>query len=166
LRVQATKSLSGFEVTTDGTGVVGHAGAALLRELADRVGLTRALGWGASRGRRRRHPDAAVLRNLAVRRLRDQRNVALDASAEQHLGRRAPEALRDPCRCFAAEVATVSERTVSLENHPVATTRVKEPLPILVRTELHLVDDRRDARRCEQLLEFGDVEVGTPIERA
>jgi hypothetical protein len=39
-----TKSLSSFEVTTDGAGVVGHAGAALLDELADRVGLTRALG--------------------------------------------------------------------------------------------------------------------------
>jgi Transposase DDE domain group 1 len=65
LRVQATNSPSGFEVTTDATGVVGHAGAALLRELADRVGLTGALGWGAASGRRR-HPDAAVLRDLAV----------------------------------------------------------------------------------------------------
>ena len=55
---------SGFEVTTDGTGVVGHAGAALLRELADRLGLTTALGWRGPR--RRRHPDAAVLRDLAV----------------------------------------------------------------------------------------------------
>jgi hypothetical protein len=45
LRVQATNSRSGFEVTIDGTGVVGHAGAALLRELADRLGLTAALGW-------------------------------------------------------------------------------------------------------------------------
>jgi hypothetical protein len=65
LRVQATKSRPGFEVTTDGTGVVGHAGAALLVELADRLGLTRALGWG-QQGARRRHPDAAVLRDLAV----------------------------------------------------------------------------------------------------
>jgi Transposase DDE domain group 1 len=65
LRVQATNSGSSFEVTTDGTGVVGHAGAALLRELADRVGLTRALGWQQPDGRRR-HPDAAVLRDLAV----------------------------------------------------------------------------------------------------
>jgi len=38
LRVQATNSPGSFEVTTDGVGVVGHAGAALLRELADRVG--------------------------------------------------------------------------------------------------------------------------------
>ena len=64
LRVQATNSRSSFEVTTDGTGVVGHAGAALLRELADRVGLTAALGWRDPQGRR--HPDAAVLRDLAV----------------------------------------------------------------------------------------------------
>jgi hypothetical protein len=65
LRVQATKSPASFEVTTDGTGVVGHAGAALLRELADRVGLTGALGWQQAGGRRC-HPDAAVLRDLAV----------------------------------------------------------------------------------------------------
>jgi Transposase DDE domain group 1 len=65
LRVQATNSSSSFEVTTDGTGVVGHAGAALLRELADRLGLTRALGWHQPSGRRC-HPDAAVLRDLAV----------------------------------------------------------------------------------------------------
>src|SRR5829696_4438671 len=60
LRVQATKSASSVEVTTDGTGVVGHAGAALLR-----VELTRAFGWREP-GERRRHPDAAVLRDLAV----------------------------------------------------------------------------------------------------
>jgi DDE family transposase len=66
LRVQATNSPSSFEVTTDGTGVVGHAGAALLAELADRLGLTRALGWGASHSRHRQHPDARVLRDLAV----------------------------------------------------------------------------------------------------
>jgi Transposase DDE domain group 1 len=64
LGVQATNSSSRVEVTTDGTGVVGHAGAALLRELADRVGLTGALGWRDPQGRR--HPDAAVLRDLAV----------------------------------------------------------------------------------------------------
>ena len=65
LRVQATNSPGGFEVTTDGAGVVGHAGAALLRELADRVGLTKALGWHRAGGRRR-HLDGAVLRDLAV----------------------------------------------------------------------------------------------------
>jgi Transposase DDE domain group 1 len=65
LRVQATNSRVGFEVTTDGTGVVAHAGAALLRELADRLELTGALGWRAAPGRRG-HPDAHVLRDLAV----------------------------------------------------------------------------------------------------
>ena len=64
MRVQATNWASSFEVTTDGTGVVGHAGAALLRELADRVGLTKALGWRAAAARH--HRDAAVLRDLAV----------------------------------------------------------------------------------------------------
>ena len=65
MRVQATNSPSRFEVTTNGAGVVGHAGAALLRELADRLGLTRAVGWRVPGGRRR-HLDAAVLRDLAV----------------------------------------------------------------------------------------------------
>jgi hypothetical protein len=64
LRVQATNSPGSFEVTTDGAGVVGHAGAALLGELADRLGLTRALGWRDPGGRR--HQDARVLRDLAV----------------------------------------------------------------------------------------------------
>jgi hypothetical protein len=53
LRVQATNSAGSFEVTTDGVGVVGHAGAALLGELADQVGLTGALGWRGPQGRRR-----------------------------------------------------------------------------------------------------------------
>jgi hypothetical protein len=65
LRVQATNSPARFEVTTDGAGVVGHAGAALLRELADRLGLTSALGWQLPGGRRR-HVDAHVLGDLAV----------------------------------------------------------------------------------------------------
>jgi hypothetical protein len=64
LRVQAINSPGSFEVTTDGVGVVGHAGAALLGELADRLGLTRALGWRDPGGRR--HQDARVLRDLAV----------------------------------------------------------------------------------------------------
>jgi hypothetical protein len=46
LRGQATKPPARFEVTCDGTGVVGHAGAALLVELADRLGLTRGAGLG------------------------------------------------------------------------------------------------------------------------
>jgi hypothetical protein len=68
LRVQATRTRAGFEVTCDGDGVVGHAGAALLGELADRLGLTAALGWRADRRRtgRHRHATGRVLRDLAV----------------------------------------------------------------------------------------------------
>jgi hypothetical protein len=43
LRVQATKPRARFEVTADGDGLVGHAGAVLLVELADRLGLPAAL---------------------------------------------------------------------------------------------------------------------------
>jgi len=68
LRVQATKPPAQFEVTCDGDGIAGHAGAALLGELADRLGLTAALGWQAGRTQtsRHRHGAGAVLRDLAV----------------------------------------------------------------------------------------------------
>jgi hypothetical protein len=60
LRVQATRTRPRFEVTCDGTGVVGHAGAALLVELADRLGLTAALSWRAGRGQTPRHRHDAA----------------------------------------------------------------------------------------------------------
>jgi hypothetical protein len=63
--MQPTNPRVGFEVTTDGSCVVSHAGAALLRELADRLELTGALARQTSPSRRR-HPDAHVLRDLAV----------------------------------------------------------------------------------------------------
>jgi Transposase DDE domain group 1 len=68
LRVQATNSRPRFEVTCDGEGVVSHAGATLLAELADRLELSAALSWRAGRGQtpRRRHDVGAVLRDLAV----------------------------------------------------------------------------------------------------
>jgi hypothetical protein len=51
LRVQATNSRSSFEVTTDGVGVVGHAGAAAARvgrpAWADRHAGLAAAGWPA-----------------------------------------------------------------------------------------------------------------------
>ena len=39
----------GLKVTSDGEGLVGHAGAVLLRELVDRVGLTEGLGQALRR---------------------------------------------------------------------------------------------------------------------
>ena len=68
MRVQATKPPARFEVTCDGTGIAGHAGSALLVELADRLGLTTALGWRAGRTQtsRHRHGAGQVLRDLAV----------------------------------------------------------------------------------------------------
>src|SRR5680860_829307 len=56
------------EVTADGEGVVSHAGAALLAETADRIGLTEALSEGLAPMRERRgaHDPGRVVRDLAV----------------------------------------------------------------------------------------------------
>jgi hypothetical protein len=65
--VQATNTRPRFEVTGDGEGIVGHAGAVLLAELADRLGLTRELGRRANLGLRAgAHDRGQVLRDLAV----------------------------------------------------------------------------------------------------
>jgi hypothetical protein len=68
LPVQRSRTRSRFEVTRDGEGIVSHTGAALLVELADRLGLTAALSWRAGRGQtvRHRHNAGMVLRDLAV----------------------------------------------------------------------------------------------------
>jgi hypothetical protein len=56
------------EVRADGEGVVSHAGAALLAETADRIGLTSALSGALAgiRQRRGRHDPGRVVRDLAV----------------------------------------------------------------------------------------------------
>jgi hypothetical protein len=56
------------DVTADGQGVVSHAGAALLAQVADKTGLTRALSLrlGSMRERRSGHDPGRVLRDLAV----------------------------------------------------------------------------------------------------
>src|SRR3954449_5996524 len=56
------------DVTPDGEGLVSHAGAALLAEIADRVGLTRELSRALAglRERRGRHDLGRVIRDLAV----------------------------------------------------------------------------------------------------
>ena len=55
-------------VTTDGTGVVSHAGTVLLAELADRIGLTAALSEATDglRARRAGHDPGRVLVDVAV----------------------------------------------------------------------------------------------------
>jgi Transposase DDE domain group 1 len=65
--VQSTAWSKDLRVTADGTGVVSHVGAALLRMLADRAGLTGALSAGlARRGRWPVHDRGRVLVDLAV----------------------------------------------------------------------------------------------------
>ena len=56
------------EVTSDGAGLVSHAGTALLAQVADKVGLTRALSsrLAAVKRRRRGHDPGRVVRDLAV----------------------------------------------------------------------------------------------------
>jgi hypothetical protein len=56
------------EVTSDGAGLVSHAGSALLAQVADKVGLTNALSLrlAAVKQRRRGHDPGRVIRDLAV----------------------------------------------------------------------------------------------------
>jgi Transposase DDE domain group 1 len=64
---RATRSQT-VEVTADGEGLVSHAGAGLLVELGDRVGLTRALSdaLASTRVRRSAHDPGQVVRDLTV----------------------------------------------------------------------------------------------------
>jgi Transposase DDE domain group 1 len=56
------------DVTTDGSGLVSHAGSALLGQVADKVGLTSALSLRLAglKQRRRGHDPGNVIRDLAV----------------------------------------------------------------------------------------------------
>jgi Transposase DDE domain group 1 len=65
--VQSTAWSKDLRVTADGTGVVSHVGAALLRMLADRTGLTETMsGALARRGWWPQHDRGRVLVDLAV----------------------------------------------------------------------------------------------------
>ena len=65
--MQATNTRPRFEVVADGQGICSHVGAALLGELADRLGLTSELGRRAYRGvRAGAHDRGQVLRDLVV----------------------------------------------------------------------------------------------------
>jgi len=68
LKVQRDGRSFTVEVTTDGDGLVSHAGSALLAQVADKSGLTRALSGGLAglRERRSGHDCGRVIRDLAV----------------------------------------------------------------------------------------------------
>jgi hypothetical protein len=71
--VQSTAWSKDLRVTADGTGLVSHVGAALLRMLADRAGLTAALSAGlARRGRWPGHDRGRVLVDIDVLRHQEQ----------------------------------------------------------------------------------------------
>ncbi len=92
----ATTRVGTVEVTADGDGLVSHAGAALLVELADRTGLTAGLSeaLAATRERRSAHDPGRVLRDLAVM-LADGGDCVTDVDAyrgqERLFGARASE---------------------------------------------------------------------------
>jgi len=68
MKVQRDGRSFTVDVTADGEGVVSHAGAALLAETADRIGLTDALSKGLASMRERRgaHDPGRVVRDLVV----------------------------------------------------------------------------------------------------
>lgn len=68
LQVKASTRPRRFTVVTDGDGIVNHAGTAALSQLADALGLTKALSVAMAPTRRRRskHEPGRVLRDLLV----------------------------------------------------------------------------------------------------
>src|SRR6516162_11765845 len=63
--MKATGWLKGLEVAAGGTGIVSHAGLALLRALADRTGLTGGLSRALASDRLLVHDRGLVLADLA-----------------------------------------------------------------------------------------------------
>src|SRR5262245_42066024 len=63
--VHTTGWLKGLRVTADGTGIVSHAGVALVRALADKMGVTAGLSRALASRRRLVHDRGRVLADLA-----------------------------------------------------------------------------------------------------
>jgi hypothetical protein len=63
--VNTTGWLKGLQVTADGTGIVSHAGVALIRALADNTGLTAGLSKALATQRLLVHDRGRVLADLA-----------------------------------------------------------------------------------------------------
>ena len=118
------------EVTADGEGFCSHAGALLLVNLADRLGLTKGLGEALAGTRQRRsvHDDGQVLRDLIVTlvqggehlsdlaALRDQPDlfgtVASDSTAFRLLERETGQASLRVCAAHARRRASARLRSV------------------------------------------------------
>ena len=68
MRVQRDGRDFTVDVTADGEGLVSHAGSALLAQVADKTGLTRALSrcLAGMKQRRSGHDPGRVVRDLAV----------------------------------------------------------------------------------------------------
>jgi hypothetical protein len=68
LKVMRDERLVTVDVTADGSGLVSRAGSALLAQVADKVGLTKALSLRLAgiKQRRRGHDPGRVIRDLAV----------------------------------------------------------------------------------------------------
>lgn len=63
--MNVTRWSRGLEVTADGEGVVSHAGLVLLRQLADKTGLSGGLSWALACSRLLVHDRGWVLADLA-----------------------------------------------------------------------------------------------------
>src|SRR5262249_45842420 len=128
--------------------------------LARAAGAVERVQLGHVLGRELEVEELAVLGDpLAVRRLRNHRDVPLDGPAKQDLGGRSSEAPSDSRCRVAAEVAAAAERAVRLEDDVSALARVEQPFAELVGAELDLIDDRCGGRRCQQLVDLGRAEV-------
>jgi len=135
LKVNRNGSLETVEVTADGEGFCSQAGALLLGNLCDRLGLTEALGeaLASTRQRRSAHGDGEILRDLIVTliqggehvsdlaTLRDQPGlfgeVASDSTAFRAIERIGPEelegvkAVRKAARARAFELGAAPDQT-------------------------------------------------------
>ena len=63
--MNTTGWLKGLQVTADGTGIVSHAGVALIRALADNIGLTAGLSKALASRRLLIHDRGRVMADLA-----------------------------------------------------------------------------------------------------
>ena len=133
MKVMRDGRLVTVDVTSDGAGLVSHAGTALLGRVADKVGLTKALSvrLAVLKQRRRGHDPGRVIRDLAVMladggecvsdlgAVRDQQTlfgpVASDSTAFRVVDRVAGEKLLDRLR---AAHARARERFWELQGAP------------------------------------------------